>query len=844
MKRLFDLIVSSLGLVLFSPIALILALAIKLDSRGPIFYRGERLGKDARVFRIFKFRTMVADARSRGGGITVRDDPRITRVGRFLRRSKLDELPQLINVWWGDMSLVGPRPEDPRYLQFYTPPQRQVLSVRPGITSISALRFRNEADLLPPDQWESVYIETILPTKLSVELNYLGTRSFSQDLLILFATLFVVANIDTRFDRWIESTGRLEESVGRYISWIFIDIVLIVAAYALAIGIRSLNTTLHLPLAFVEALLGVSIYIALNQLFHIYHRFWRYASAREAVTLFASIASGTIVISILASFLHERALPFGAIWLGGLLTFLFLTAARYRRHLYLGGQQLMQDVLKFASSKGARVLIVGAGDEGQLLAWQLQNRMQGKAYDLIGFVDDDRQKHGVRIHNAPVYGGRDKIPALVNELHIDLIILAIPAYEMHEPRELLALCRNTAAQIKVLPGLFDWLDKARDNPNWVDLSEDYLLQRAPNQVNHQAIRNLIHGRVVMVTGAAGSIGSELCHQLALHQPACLAMLDINESGLYDLNVELHAEASALATRLILCDISDENRLRNVFEDLRPEIIFHAAAYKHVPVLEQFPHEAVRVNVLGTRLLYQNARRYGAHRFVFISSDKAVNPTNMLGLTKWLGEVMITAETRSPRLLATAVRFGNVLGSRGSVVPTFARQIELGGPITITDAEMTRYFLSIGEAVSLVTQAATLTRGGDIFVLDMGVPIKILQLAHRMIRQRGLRPDKDIEIKFVGLRPGEKMSEELVAGHEETLPTEHASISRIRRTTALDLNGFSQRLDELIALSQNGAPADLIRHTLVQLVEELQSPPAPISAGLPFAPTTLDAQVTV
>ncbi|MGE5139822.1 MAG: polysaccharide biosynthesis protein, partial [Rudaea sp.] len=468
---------------------------------------------------------------------------------------------------------------------------------------------------------------------------------------------------------------------------------------------------------------------------------------------------------------------------------------------------------------------------GQLLVLQLQTRLQGQAYDVVGLVDDDPRKRGMLIHNVPVYGGRQQIPELAATLHPDLIILAIPPRKVRNPRELLALCRATSAQIKIIPGLFDWLGHNSRAPGWEDINEEDLLLRSARRVDEAACRRLLLGRAVMVTGAAGSIGSELCRQIAAYQPERLILVDINESGLHDLVVELRPQAGRTRIDLVLGDISDRHKMQRVFESSRPQIVFHAAAYKHVPILEQFPQEGVRVNILGTRIIHSLAEIYGAERFVLISSDKAVNPSNVLGMTKWVGELIATYRRTNPVMLSTAVRFGNVLGSRGSVLPTFEKQIELGGPVTITHPDMTRYFLTISEAVSLVIQAAAMTRGGDLYALDMGVPVRIVDLAQRMIRAHGLRPGQDIAIEYTGMRPGEKLNEELIAPAEETCPTEHEAIFRIERRVPLALANLEQEIDQMVAFSANGSGPDTVRSALTNWISQLQSA-ASMPVGIP------------
>ncbi len=831
MGRVFDLLASLVGLFLLAPVFLVVAVAIKLESKGPIFFRGERAGKDGKPFGILKFRTMIAEAHKLGGGLTHHGDPRITRLGSFLRRTKIDELPQLINVIRGEMALVGPRPEDPRYLRYYSKDQRELLGVLPGITSIASIRYRNEEQLLPAGNWENVYIQSLLPAKLDIELNYLADRSFGTDLLVLLATIFALLKDEARFDAGARLITRIEAVLGRYVSWALIDVVLIVAAYLLALVIRSVNAGVAFPRAIFQAMLGMIVYIAVNYLFGIYNRIWRYATIQEAMALAGSVFTSTAALAAVGLLSSQRDLPLGAILLGGFFTFIFLAAARFRRSLFQGTLQVAEELVGFASGEGARVLIFGAKDIGQVLAWQLQNQL--RLYQIVGFVDDDRRRHGMRIHNIPVLGSRHQIPELVARLHVDLILIAMPLSKARDPQELLRLCRQTSAQVKILPSLAELLEKNGHAPEYEALGEQDMLQRAPRPLDERMCRDLIAGRVIMVTGAAGSVGTELCRQIMEYRPLRLVLVDIDESRLHDLQVELQTKWKNLCIELALCDITNPSRLKQIFERNRPQIVFHAAAYKHVPILENYPHEGIRVNVLGTHIVHSLSQAYGAERFILISSDKAVNPTNVLGMTKWIGELMVTTPHTDGRTLSAAVRFGNVLRSRGSAVLTFEKQIELGGPVTITDPQMTRYFLTLDEAVSLVIRAAAMTNGGEVFLLDMGTPINILDLARRMIRQRGLRPGQDIEIEIVGQRPGEKISEELVAAAEEKLPTDHPSIFKLARLKPVNTMLFDQQLDRLAYVSQNGAGSDEARRELERCVAQLEGrapeePEAPTS----------------
>lgn len=822
MKRLYDLLVSTICLILLSPLLLFVALVVRFDSPGPIVYRGLRIGRGGKPFRICKFRTMVVDAAERGGGITHREDPRVTRVGRWLRRTKADELPQLWNVLWGEMSLVGPRPEDPRYVERYSLRQRKLLSVRPGITSVASIRYRNEEALLSPEDWEAVYLNKILPAKLDIELKYLATQSLGQDLLVLVGTLFALLQDEAQYFAWARAVEDLETFTGRYVSWPVLDFFLIVLAYRLALAVRSIDASLDWPAAGWQVLLSAAVYVLVNFRCGVYQTLWRCANTQDAVKLLGSMMVATGILTAVDLYLPQRAIPLGALLLGSCFSLALLGTFRFRRKLWSGARSLLQTWLGYASGIGARVLIVGAGEEGQLLAWQLQEGVPGEVYSVVGFVDADRRTHGLRIHNAPVYGDVKLIPDLVMRWHIDIILISVPPSRVENPRELLALCQATPAQIRVAPALSDWIGQNGHEPSWGEMGKESLLERAPYQVDEKQCHELIANRVVMVTGAAGSIGSELCRQIATHCPRRLVLVDNNESGLHDLQVELQAIAPGLPYDLALCDITHASCLRAVFQQTCPHIVFHAAAYKHVPLLERHPQEGVRVNIRGTQLVHTLSQQMGVERFLLISTDKAVNPTSVLGQTKRIAEMIVTAPPALGSMRSTVVRFGNVLGSRGSVIPTFERQIELGGPVTITDPEMTRYFLTIGEAVGLVVEAAAVTQGGDIFILDMGVPIKIMDLAQRLIRLRGLRPGRDIPLKVIGPRPGEKVSEELVGEGEETVPTEHPSLLRVRRVAPLNTSQLEREVELLVAYSEGGADPEAVRTRLQRCLAELEA----------------------
>jgi FlaA1/EpsC-like NDP-sugar epimerase len=385
----------------------------------------------------------------------------------------------------------------------------------------------------------------------------------------------------------------------------------------------------------------------------------------------------------------------------------------------------------------------------------------------------------MNINGVEVLGASDQILALVRDRHIDVIVIAHQPFDREKIWTLVSICRETSAQVKVLPDLVEVVERGYEDPLALrDINLEDVLGRAPVSVDDKACERILADKVVVVTGAAGSIGSELCRQILRFNPRLVLALDNNETGLYELDLELNRNGQS-PLHLMIADVSDWRKINWVFERYKPQVVFHAAAYKHVPLVEAHPEEAVRVNMLGTIIVSEAAHEHCAERFVFISTDKAVKPGNVMGASKRIGELWMESMSERSDTIFTAVRFGNVIGSRGSVLPTFKWQIESGGPVTVTHPEMYRYFLSIPEAVNLVLQAASFSQGGDIFMLEMGEEVSILSLAQRMIRLKGLRVQKDIGIEFIGVRPGEKLHEELAYTGERKEETSHPRIYSLR-----------------------------------------------------------------
>ncbi|MBI4299982.1 MAG: polysaccharide biosynthesis protein [Chloroflexi bacterium] len=544
---------------------------------------------------------------------------------------------------------------------------------------------------------------------------------------------------------------------------------------------------------------AVAVYCASNYGFGVYRQMWRYASASGVILIFASVTLTTGVLLLVDfDWPTTRPLPLTVIMMGGMITLVVSTAARYRWRLVTGFLWRWRVVTLGPRTK---VLVVGAGEAGQLLCWQLTH--QSDRYEVVGFIDDDPAKKGRRVHGARVLGSRLEIERIAEEKGVEVIMIAIHTLKGADQREIIELCQNTEAQVKILPNLFDVMDGWKELP-MRDVQVDDLLGRQPNQVDFAICQQVLSGKTVMVTGAGGSIGSELCRQIVKFKPRALVALDNNETALHELGIELQLKGEPGTCHCVLADIMREEKMTHIFEEYRPQVIFHCAAYKHVPILETFVDEAVLVNVQGTKLLQELAQIYRAERFVFVSTDKAVAPVSFMGMTKRIGEMMMISAPTAKGTCFTAVRFGNVLNSRGSVIPTFLKQIQLGGPVTVTHPDMTRFFMGIPEAVSLVIQAAAFTKGSDIFMLNMGDEIKIVDLARKLIRMQGMRVTKDIEIVYSGVRPGERLFEELtLPPWEEKQATGHPSIFQVRTLYPIQREPLMAQVERLVALARQG-----------------------------------------
>lgn len=599
----------------------------------------------------------------------------------------------------------------------------------------------------------------------------------------------------------------------RHIRRIFLDLAIVPMAYLVALALRFDG---YIPSAYWSiwlrwSLYATLLYIAANFAFGNYRRLWVFASLREVMRL----AESTLTAAAMLLALHllwptPTRLPTSVHLVAPLLVLLLEAIVHFRR-IVLAWLNPRARRYQYTRPKRTRVLIVGVNHGARQLAHSLQNDLLGR-YIVVGFLDDADENQAMSVEELPVLGRIATLPEAVEEDNVDMVVIAQRFNNRAAFQRVLDLCYQANVQIKVLPSTLQLVSGVQlDLADLSDIEPDTLLNRDPATIDELDCRRVIENQVVLVTGACGSIGSELAAQIAALAPRRLILLDIDESGLHDLRIRLQAELPHITVDTYLCSVTSRRKLEHLFSTHRPAVVYHAAAYKHVPMMERFPEEAILTNVLGTRTVSELAAQYGVQRFVFVSTDKAVNPSSVMGATKRIGERWIHAMQSVSDTHFTAVRFGNVIGSRGSVVPTFAHQIERHRPVTITHPDMHRFFISIPEAVSLVIQASAYTTGGECYMLDMGEEIAIRDLAERMIRIKGLRPHIDIPIHYIGLRPGEKLHEELKYADEERRPTPHERIFCITPPPPpYTIEELGQAIDLVVDAAQRLLPADMLR----------------------------------
>lgn len=550
----------------------------------------------------------------------------------------------------------------------------------------------------------------------------------------------------------------------RRVCLIILDILGIIAASFLALLTRFEFDFHQIPPEFLKVIYEYGPFIIVVTLiiftfFHVYSSLWEYAGIEEVFSLIAACLLSAVAKIVVISFTWST-MPRSWYVLDTMYLMILIGATRVSYRLI----RLRRQNRKFPWVKRKKVMIIGGGEAGRTLITEIQN---SKYLDqkVACIIDDDPKKIGRYIKGIKVVGNRDSIKKNVKRYNIQQIILTIPSVNSARIRPIVEICQDTNCELMILPGVYQLVTGEVKASKLRPVKIEDLLGRDEVHINLNEIMDYVSGKVIMVTGGGGSIGSELCRQIAEHRPKQLIIFDIYENNAYDIQQELVRKHPELALVVLIGSVRDENRIDSIFEQYHPEIIYHAAAHKHVPLMEDSPNEAIKNNVLGTYNMVRMADKWNVKRFVQISTDKAVNPTNIMGASKRICEMIIQTYNKESNTEYVAVRFGNVLGSNGSVIPLFKKQIAEGGPVTVTHPEIIRYFMTIPEAVSLVLQAGAYAKGGEIFVLDMGDPVKILDLAKNMIRLSGYKVDQDIKIEFTGLRPGEKLFEELLMDEE-------------------------------------------------------------------------------
>lgn len=618
-------------------------------------------------------------------------------------------------------------------------------------------------------------------TKLSRSL--LKTTAFKRRAFFLLSDVFLIS-LSMLVSFWLRYDGKIPEEFARDL-WIFIFIALVTKISLLAI-------------------------------FGLYKITWRFFSLKEALKLFQALTLSFLLYAVIIFFIKPLAdlqgFPRSVLLLDFNFTIAMLGILRISKRIFREYRYRRTGLTRGKT----KVLIIGAGSAGEQIVKEMLNGRKSTHFP-IGFIDDDESKQGVLIHGVKVLGTREDIPKILQGNGIDEILIALPSAKSKDIKEIVDLIRKTSKdkKTKVLPGIHDIIEGKVSLTDIKEVEVEDLLGRDPVEIDFEKIREFAKGKRVLVSGAGGSIGGELARTVAQFEPAKLILLDNDETELFYAVNNLKRIVPNLVP--VVGSIRDEAKTGRIFERLRPEIVLHAAALKHVPILEHYPEEAVKTNIRGTRILGEAAMRYGTERFVNISTDKAINPTSIMGATKRVGEEILRILNEMNGTKFISVRFGNVLGSRGSVIPLFKEQIRKGGPVTVTHAEMKRYFMAISEAVLLVLEAAAIGKGGEAYILDMGDPVKIDDLAREMIKLSGLEPDVDIPVIYTGLRAGEKLFEELVGSAEDSEKTEVEKVFRAKNNIALDSAKIWKAVDRLIDCARDGSCE---KEKLISLLKEI------------------------
>ena len=807
MIRLFDIFFSAIGLLLLSPFFLIIYIVIRIESKGGGFYVQERIGKDGAPFGLYKFRTMRCGSDKKGLITVGEHDERITHFGYFLRRYKLDELPQLFNVLKGDMSLVGPRPEVRKYVDLYTEEQREVLSVKPGITDYASIAYVNENEILgSAEDPEKAYVEQVMPDKIKLNMRYIHNKSIVEYFKIIFLTF-----------RSIMSLGSLNKLANWYFNkkslpfWcIFLmDCGIVFFSYLFIYqqfnsGKDTLEVIEHLSL---NILIYLVFYAIGFKAFRTYSGILRYSSFVDLKKVGYAMLLG-MLLTLAAQFLLSGHKTFSyintvSIPVATILATCILWMVRI-------AVKTVYDV-SLSSIDSKYAFIYGVKNGGIAIAKHIRNENPAR-FDLRGFVSDDKTEEdkilmGVRVHRLD----DQLVQTMVDEGIEALIITPYRAKAFRDNEKLQDELIKAGIHIYVTQYAKEWNGPEADQKTQLkEISIEDLLPRDEIVVDMESVGEQLTGKCIMITGSAGSIGKEMVQQVAGFKPSQLILIDQAETPQHEIRMMMAKTWPDIHTEVIVASICNASHMEALFSKYHPDYLFHAAAYKHVPMLEDNPGESIFNNIYGTRVIADLAVKYGVKKFVMISTDKAVNPSNVMGCSKRICEIYMQSLDKAIKEGSVkgatqfiTTRFGNVLGSSGSVIPLFEQQIKDGGPVTVTHPEVIRYFMLIPEACKLVLEAGIKGKGGEIFVFDMGKPVKIADLARRMISLSGA---KNVEIKYTGLRNGEKLCEE------------NSPVATVRE---YDYTDVCKDIDELIAISERYDDMATVKK-MKQMVPEYKS----------------------
>ena len=829
--------------VALSPLLLGISIVNLIIQGRPIIFRQSRVGKNFKEFTIFKFRSIKNQLNN--NSFATGRHIQANRWGRFLRITKLDELPQLINVIKGDMRFIGPRPEIP---EFVDKDSFSFLNkIKPGLSGYSSILFRNESEIWSMIDSDDPY-QDILNIKVALDKYYVNKKGFLEDLKLVGITILSLF-IPKRMGHYLllkllKIEDKNEIRIREVISKVKIkpniiddekinnepnnrrililsDVILILCAFISAFFIRNDFLTpnfLYNRDFFHILVIAITVKITCYYLFDMYRGMWRYTSLVDMVNIAKGNVLGTLTLIALIGYLRGfQDIPRAVFMIDFILAFGFTGLSRIGIRL-IYAHLINPKPYRIELSK--RVILIGAGQSGEFICRELINDPKHRMHP-IGFLDDNRNLLGRLIHGKKVLGKISDLSEYITDY--DEALICCPNASRKDIYRIIEICKNAGKPFRTLPSLQEMVSGKLSVNQLREVSIIDLLGRNEIELNQNLINKYINGKRILITGAGGSIGSELVRQCLKYEPALLVMLDNSEYNLFRIEREVISKNTNVLTKPLLSNIRDLDIMGKVFSEYEPQVVFHAAAYKHVAMQEEFPWEAIKTNVYGTTNLVKLSLEHNIQKFVLVSTDKAVKPINVMGATKRLAELICQGANESYSTRFMAVRFGNVLGSSGSVIPIFQEQIKNGGPITITDPDMERYFMSVPEAAQLIMQAGSIGKGGEIFALDMGKPIKIIDIANELVRLSGLEPDIDIPISFIGARPGEKMYEELIHDKETVQRTLHDKILEIRQTITPELlRDITSRIMEG-ELAGNEFDSNKLRTTLSYLVPEYEPP---------------------